>query len=1219
MFSHLHLHTQYSLLNGAIRIADLPAALKQHGYQSCAITDTGSMAGVVEFYVTLKQAGLKPLIGMEAFVTDGACTERHYSQAGPNASRLVLICQHRQGYENLMKLSGRGYTQGKYYVPRVDRELLKAHQEGLIAISWGTKGMLGSLIKREQHEKARETAQWLGATFNERFYVGLQHHGLEEQVRLNADLIALAKTLGLPLVAGNDCHYLKAEEAESQHLLRLIGWQKTLATVGPAKSDQFYLRSPAEMAEAMKIYPAEVLENTERIASSCQLSLENSTLHLPKFDLPPEASDEDSWLQQWAAEQLEARLADLAQRYQIPPEEKDTWVKKYQERLRRELEVICRMKYSGYFLIVADFINWAKQNGVRVGPGRGSGAGSLVAYALSITDLDPLYHGLLFERFLNAGRISMPDFDVDFDVAGRERVLEYVRQKYGRNRVCQISTYGTLGAKAAVRNVARVLDFNYSDADKIARLIPDKLGITLQEAIRLEAELAHMEKEGSPQERQLLKHAHRLEGLHSTQSTHAAGVIIMDCSVESVMPICTDKSGQGIQSQFPMKWVEHQGGVKFDFLGLNNLTIIKHAVELINRSPAANAPQLDINAIPLDDPLVFQMLGRGETTGIFQLESGGMRRLLIDLKPDRFSDLVAILALYRPGPLESGMTRDFVERKNKRQPIQSPHPQLDEVLRETHGVLAYQEQVMQAARILAGFNLGEADILRRAMGKKDPKEMAQQRERFVQGCLKNDITKKDANQLFNQIDKFAGYGFNKSHSAAYGLLAYQTAWLKCHHSVAFMSALLSSEMGNTDRVVNDIAECRDMNIEVLVPDINESNVDFDAHSHGVRFGLNAVRNVGLAAAKAIVETRNQQPHGKFADLHTFLHQINPRVVNKRALEALIQCGALDSLHHNRAQLLKALPELIQVVQQNQLMQQQGQENIFGHLPSGQAQAQELNLKLPECPPFEPHQRLHLEKEALGFYVSGHPLQAYASEQKQLTTHSIHKLRSSETAPSSPLRVAGVIQSHKIRLNRNSEKYAIARLLDTRAALELVVFAHVYAQCVPLLESDEPLLIEGHLQKQEQELRLQADWIVSLDSYRQQHAQRLEIPVQDPHCLPPLADTLNQLKSSGCQVALKISTPTAEILLDTGLAINPSPENIGKLSWLKAELAFFYPPINSAAEHPLTGELSGAKFSGAKFSNAQFSAAKLSGEKLSGDKLSGEKAFNDKASRCQSLQ
>ncbi len=1160
MFTHLHLHTQYSLLNGAIRIADLPAALKKQGYKSCAITDTGSIAGVVEFYTTMKKAGLKPLLGMEAFVSRGPCTERKYSRPGPNASSLVLICQNRVGYQNLMKLSSLSYAKGKYYVPRVDRQLLETHQEGLIAISWGAKGVLGKQLRQKQTQEAQQIAKWLSEAFDQRFYVGLQNQGLTGQTELNAQLLELAEAMSLPLVAGNDCFYLRAEESESQHLLRLIGKQKTLANIGKAESDQFYLRSPQEMEVAMRDYPPEALTNSELIVASCDLGLENDTVHLPRFDLPAEATDENSWLKKLGLEHLEKKLARLETRYAIPPEQKDSWQKNYHQRLKHELDVICCMKYSGYFLIVADFINWAKQNGVRVGPGRGSGAGSLTAYVLGITGLDPIYHGLLFERFLNPERVSMPDFDVDFDVEGREQVLEYVRGKYGRDKVCQITTYGTLAAKAVIRNVARVLDFSYNDADKIARLIPDKLGITLGEAVKTEPELEKLEKEGTPVEKELMKHARVLEGLHSTQSTHAAGVIIMDSPIDSVIPTCTDKSGHGIQSQFAMKWVEHQGGVKFDFLGLNNLTIINHALELINLSQPEGTPKIDIDSIPIDDPKVFKLLMNGETTGIFQLESSGMRRLLMESKPDCFSDIAAILALYRPGPLESGMTHNFIERKNGRQEIQSPHPKLEELLRETKGVMAYQEQVMQAARILAGFSLGEADLLRRAMGKKDPVDMQQHRERFVKGCLNNEITEQEAQHIFDQIDKFAGYGFNKSHSVAYGMIAYQTAWLKANHPVAFMCALLSGEMHNTDRVVNNIVECREMGIEVLAPDINESQVSFSIQKNAVRFGLNAVRNVGSAAAQEIVETRLQQSQQKFTNLQNFLQQINPSLVNKRALESLIQCGSLDALSPNRASLLEVLPTLMQVIQHHQQQQQQGQENIFQLMDSGQAQ--ELDLNLPECAEMESHQRLQLEKKALGFYISGHPLNTYSSELKQLTSN-IHDLRELERPPTKGIQVAGIIQSHKVRLNRKAEKYASVRLMDTRSSIDLMVFSSLYAKSAPLLESDEPLLVHGKLQKQEKDLQLNAEWITTLASYREKHAELLNIKLSSPteDLIPKLAEIISQLPKGICRIELNLETPTSNIQINSGYAITPSFENIREISALlpqEEQLEFYYP-------------------------------------------------------------
>lgn len=645
-FVHLHLHTSYSLLDGAIRIGALPDALKERGHAACAITDHGNLYGAVEFYKTLKKAGVKPIIGMEAYVAEDSRHGRKYNRQGPNAQHLVLLCQNREGFQNLMKLSSAAFIEGKYYgVPRMDRELLEKHNAGLIALSSCLGGVVNRMLVRGEETAAKEAARWYGQVFDKRFYLEIQDHGIAKQHEVNPKLIAFARELGLPLVATNDVHYLNEEEAYAHWLLQLMGWQQkvTDSNTEPFLDKKMYLKTPDEMAQTLAAYPDEVIANTALIAEQCELSLDNKNFYLPKFDIPS-GYDEAAWFHEQAHQGLDRRLEALEAHYGIADEAQDEFRKQYRERLDFELGVISEMQYSGYFLIVADFINWAKDHGVRVGPGRGSGAGSLVAYALRITDLDPIRHGLLFERFLNPERVSLPDFDIDFDVAGRERVIEYVRGKYGAEKVCQISTFGTLGAKAALRNVARVLDFPYSEADKIAKLIPNKLGITLEEAIEMEPALQRLEREGTEREQQLIQYGRALEGLNHNLSTHAAGVIIMDQAIQDVIPVCTPAKGDGLQSQYPMKWAEDQGAVKFDFLGLLNLTIIGEALRLIDAGRAPDDP-LDLDAIPLDDEATYAMLGRGEATGVFQLESGGMRRLVMDMKPNCFEDVVAILAL----------------------------------------------------------------------------------------------------------------------------------------------------------------------------------------------------------------------------------------------------------------------------------------------------------------------------------------------------------------------------------------------------------------------------------------------------------------------------------------------------------------------------------------------------------------------------------------------
>lgn len=1177
MFTHLHLHTQYSLLDGAIRIKKLPAALKERGFEACAITDHGNLFGAVEFYHTLKNDGIKPIIGMEAYVADGPRTNRKYDRPGPNAMHLVLLCQNRVGYQNLIKLSSRAYTEGKYYgVPRMDRELLEQHNEGLIALSACLGGVVNKHLLRGEDDKAREAAHWYGQVFDKRFYLEIQNHGLPEEQAVNTRLLEIAQAEGLPLVGTNDCHYIQPDEAYPHYLLQLIGWQKKVTDpdCAPFVDKHLHLKNVDEMRDVLSEYPVEVYENPGKIVEMCDLDLENKDFYLPKYDIPPEFTP-DQWFHKEARDGLTRRMEVLEARYDIEEAEMEDFQNRYQERLDFELGVITTMDYAGYFLIVADFINWAKDNGVRVGPGRGSGAGSLVAYALRITDLDPIHHGLLFERFLNPERVSLPDFDIDFDVQGRDRVIEYVRDKYGEEKVCQISTFGSLGAKAALRNVARVLNFPYSQADKIAKLIPNILGITLQKAIEMEPELARMELDGEDDEKKLIRNGKALEGLNSNLSTHAAGVIIMDADIQEVMPICTSSKGdEGIQSQYAMKWAEDQGAVKFDFLGLLNLTIIMRAVELINASLPQETPPLDIDNIHLDDPKTYELLSKGDTTGVFQLESGGMRRLLTDLKPNTFEDIVAILALYRPGPLGSGMTDDFVKRKNGLQEVDTMHPLLEPVLRETYGVMAYQEQVMEAARVLAGYSLGEADLLRRIIGKKITEEMEQQREQFVNRCEERDIPREQSSSIFDKIDYFSGYGFNKSHSAAYGLVAYQTAYMKANYPVEFMAALLSSDMDNTDKVVNFIADCREMDIEVLPPDINHSHRDFTIDGKAVRFGLNAVKNVGANAAECILEARSTQDGDRFANLADFFNSVDLHKVNKRVLEALIRCGGFDSLHPNRRELLEGLERNVQLALEHRNSHVEGQENLFSLMGEEGATQMAFHVELPEVPEYHPRTKLKLEKEALGFYISGHPLQRFRSELGNLTL-TTHNLREGEQSDGDEVALAGVVAALSLRMTKAAEKFAILRLEDLRGSIEVVAFPRVYAEAQELFKEDEPLLIVGRVNVRDEEVNLHANKVMSLSHYRSISATRLIIDAKGgiPESeLPKLMGILSKTPGS-CAVALRVTTTRGDkVYLDTGLKVTPTPDFMEELEEAVRDktVLFEYPKDNDLLVRPKGG-------------------------------------------------
>jgi len=1221
-FAHLHLHTQYSLLEGAIRMAVpedalkagvgfrvLPEVLKEKGYTACAITDRGNLFGAIEFYKTLKKAGIKPIIGMQANVTDGPCTEsglgrRPGSTAAPartgsDLSELVLLCENREGYGNLVRLASLGYTAGRQgNTPRLDLDLIGKHSAGLVCLSGNLHGVLGRAFAQEDGERARALATRLAGMFPGRFYLELQNHGVDAQLRLNEQLVALARELGLPLVGTNDCHYLEPEEAYPHYILELMGQQRRITDPGvPAFADRkLHLKSQEEMAAALASYPAEAYDNAALIAERCTVELSAGKVYLPRFPVPGEGSEEE-WFRAQVAAGMRRREEQLEPFYGIAPERREEFWKPYRERLDFEMGVILKMKYAGYFLIVADFITFAKDSGIRVGPGRGSGAGSLVAYALRITELDPIRHGLLFERFLNPERVSLPDFDVDFAVEGRDEVIEYVRAKYGADRVCQISTFGALKAKAALRGVARVLDVPYGQADKIAKLIPNKLNITLQESLSLEPELARLEREGSEQERTLIRTSKALELLSSTLSTHAAGVIIMDQPIQDVMPVCTAagparrkpgresgakevRSGEGngsgggegepfLQTQFSMKWAEDQGAVKFDFLGLLNLDILSHAQRLIRRRADDASRTFDIDLVPLDDAETFKLLARGDTTGVFQLESGGMRRLAMDLKAASFEDIVAVVALFRPGPMQ--LIDTFVRRKHGREPVDYLHPKLESILKGTYGIMVYQEQVIQAAQILAGFSLGEADLLRRAIGKKNPHEMAQQRQRFIDGCAAGGIPAAKAEQIFERIDYFSGYGFNKSHSAAYGLIAYQTAYLKAHYPVEFMAALLSSAMDNTDKVVNYIADCREMGVTVLPPDIEHSGVDFTIAGNAIRFGLNAVRNVGQSAAELILEARGRQPGGRFGDLATFVRTVDFHRVNKRALEALVQCGGFDSLHPNRAQLAAALDRLVALGLSEQSARIEGQETLFALLGEGAEQQAGLSLELPEVPDWSPKERLKREKEALGFYVSGHPLDGFRSELENLAATS-YALREGEYGDGAPVAVAGTVGLLTLRLTKSAEKMAVLRLEDLRGSIEVVVYPRTFAQVQDQLRQDEPVLIHGRIQVRDEEINVSAERVTSLSRFREEHARRLTLRLAGPlleAVLPRLAGVLSK-REGACAVRFDLPTRRGHrVLVDSGIATAPSEALVEELAELlpRARLRFDYEADSLPAAPP----------------------------------------------------
>jgi len=1051
-FVHLHVHTQYSMLDGAIRFKDLFAKCHEYGMESVAITDHGSMYGALEFYVSAKKAGLKPIIGCEFYI---APDSRHIKKTKTDNSlqyyHLVLLATNKAGYQNLLKLASIAHMEGFYYKPRIDKEVLAQHSDGLIALTACLHGEIPYLVgHNNDFEAAAKAARELQKLFPDRLYLEMQENGLTEQIAVNQGLKKLSAELGIPLVATNDCHYLEREDAYAHEVLLCIQTGKTINDLDRFRfsTDELFFKSPQEMRAAFAECP-QAIENTVKIAQQCNIDLTFNDHFFPIYTVP-EGQSLETVFEQKARAGLEDRLEQVKIHTELTPELEEI----YRRRLDTEIAVILQMGFPGYFLIVADFINWSKEQHIPVGPGRGSGAGSLAAYCMKITDIDPIAYGLIFERFLNIERKGMPDFDVDFCQDRRGEVIEYVQKKYGgEQHVAQIVTYGSMKAKGVIRDVSRALAIPFSDVDKIAKLIPDKLGITLPEAISQEPRLQDLQKR-DPQVNDLLKIAIRLEGLPRHTSTHAAGVVISPRPMVEYLPICRGPKGE-VLTQFAMKYTEMTGLIKFDFLGLKTLTVIEIANQLIEKTIGK---RLDITSIPMDDEKTYKLLRKGDALGVFQLESSGMRALLTSMKPEVFTDLIALVALYRPGPLESGMVDDFVNTKHGKMVAKYPLPQLEPILKETYGVIVYQEQVMKIANVLANYSLGDADILRRAMGKKIPEVMNNEKEKFMNGCRANNIPEDKAEYIFDLMAKFAGYGFNKSHSAAYALIAYQTAFLKAHYPAQFMAALLSCDVNNTDKVVLYINECKDREIEVLPPDINESDHNFNVIDGRIRFGLAAVKNVGGAALDSIIEERGKE--GPYKGLEDFSNRIDSRRVNRRVIESLIKAGAYDSFGNKRSQLFAILDQALDQAQSAQRDKQSGQISLFGLLPEKDS-LKATSIHLPDIPEWDKRELLAAEKETVGFYITGHPLDSFRKDLKEMVDADLATL--SESTDERPVRVGGLIRSLKEHKSKNGERMAFITLEDLSGSMEIIIFPRTFAECSELLNSSDPLIIQGNLQ------------------------------------------------------------------------------------------------------------------------------------------------------------
>ncbi len=1104
----LHLHTEYSLLDGALKINELIELAASYRMPAVAITDHGNLFGAVEFYKKTTRAGIKPVIGCEVYVAPKDRFDKEKTDATESAFHLILLAKDNNGYKNLVTLVTKAYTEGFYYKPRIDRALLEQYSGGLIGLTSCLKGEVPYYLQRDSVDKAREIAlAYKHILGPDNFYIEIQNNGLEEQEKINVKLIDLAKELHIGIAATNDCHYLKKEDSRAHDILVCIQTGKTVNDSNRLKfnSDGFYFKSPDEMKAFFKELPEAVL-NTRAIAERCNVDFKLGTTLLPTYEIQNGLSPED-FLEDLAKNGLREKFGGN------PPDA-------YKERLKREIAIIRQVGYSSYFLIVWDFISHARKNKIPVGPGRGSAAGSLVSYSMGITEIDPIKYSLLFERFLNPERISMPDIDVDFCKDRREEVISYVSEKYGKDHVAQIITFGTMAAKAAIRDVGRALDLPYSEVDKIAKLVPNALNITIDDAIKTEPQLKGL-YENNQKVSELLDIAKRLEGLCRHASTHAAGVVISPMPLTDYTPLYKSPSDGTITTQFDMGSIESIGLLKFDFLGLKTLTIIEKTLKYIKD----NGPELLLKDISLEDKKTYELLSSGHTTGIFQLESSGMREILVKMHPNRFEDLIALVALYRPGPIGSGMIDDFIKRKKGQTTVKYELPQLKEILDETYGVILYQEQVMRIANKLANFTMGQADILRKAMGKKKPEEMEKLKEAFIQGAVANKIAEKKAIRLFDLMALFAEYGFNKSHSAAYAYLAYQTAYLKAHYPVEFMAATLSADMDNTDKIVHLIAACRNMSIRILPPDINDSGREFKVIGNSIRFGLEAVKGVGSAAIESILESKENR--GAFLSIEDFLQKVDTRKANKKVIEGLIKAGAFDSLGLARATAMSFVHEALNGTRSHSLL---GQQNIFG--------SQEESRHIEEWSEIE---TLSKEKEALGFYITGHPLTKY--REQLLSLHIKRTADLDNLADRTEVQVAGIISSiKKIQKRGAPETMAYFTLEDEAGNIEAIAFPELYRNNIGLLKKDGLVIVKGSIDHTEKGIKLISREILPIDGAASKNGLKCEISIKYPFTDSLKLQQLKQLLSESpgkCPLYLNIETPDSEVFLAAGIQIEPN--------------------------------------------------------------------------------
>ncbi len=1125
-FVHLHSHTMYSLLDGACKIGDLAALAQEYRMPAVAMTDHGNLFGAVEFYKTIKKAGVRPIIGCEVYVAvEGRFSRKPTPGNQSGSHHLVLLARNETGYRNLSKLVSKGYLEGFYHNPRIDKDLLRQHAEGLTCLSGCMSGEIARLVVREGCAEARRAALEYRDIFGDDYFLEIQRHGIEGEEKINEGILRLHRDLNIPLVATNDSHFLRRDDHASHDVLICVQTGKMVTDANRlCYSQEVHFKPAEEMKDLFKDLP-QAIENTLRVAEQCAFDMKFGQIAHPEFPLPAGYETLEAYLTSLAREGLERRCGG------ITPD--------LEQRLNFELGVIAETGYAGYFLIVADFVRYARESGILAGA-RGSAVASLVAYALGITGVNPLTYGLFFERFLNPERIEMPDIDIDIADRDRGKIIDYVVKKYGEENVCQIITFGTLGAKAAVRDVGRVLGMSFGDCDAIAKLIPNDLKITLDRAIEHVPELRQMAESGGLQG-QLLTHARKLEGTARHASVHAAGVVITPKPLIDYVPLYRAPKEDAVTTQFTYDEVMDLGLLKMDFLGLRNLTVLDDTVRML----AEHGVQIDLERLPLDDAPTYDLFGRGDTTGVFQFESGGMRDYLQKLRPDRLEDLIAMNALYRPGPMQH--IDQYIARKHGKEPVTYDHPLLEPILKETHGVITYQEQVMRVARDLAGFTMGQADILRKAMGKKIASLLAEQETLFLKGTGERKIPDDIARKIFQDMVVFAGYGFNKAHSTGYAFVAYQCAYLKANYPAYFMAANLNSEIGDIERLAVLIDECRRMGVEVLPPDVNESEVLFKPADGRIRFGLAAVKNVGAGAMQSIVDARKEK--GRFRTLFDLCESVDLKALNRRALESLICAGGMDSLEGHRAQLVAALDHAVDTAQAAQADRQRGQISLFEAAPSAPVAQAFANHVLPRVPEWTEREKLVKEKEVLGLYLSGHPLSRHAEELRALGVLSVEKVK--DVRDGAEVKVGGLLSEVKPHTAKNGKPMAFATLEDESGTVDLVVFPDTFEKTRDLIRPDAVLLIRGKA-KLNGRVSVLVDQILTFEAAREKLASAVNVQLS-PQSLSP--QTLNEIKSlcqhyaGSCSLLLHVEPQPDQryVIKSRTLTVAPAEELLSGLS------------------------------------------------------------------------